>query len=162
LEGLLRAVNTPAETAVDLADEITQWVGTARTLRSADELAAEYRASGLDYAPPETPLESLGELARVRGITAQTFASIRPHLTLFGGREPNSTTTDPIVAAAARYAHQTNTTVASAPVFSGVGQDAHVVRSLASAQGPGAAVAHSEVIVRIGSSEARGYAILSW
>jgi len=163
LEGLLRALNTPAETAADLADEITQWVGTARTLRSPDELAAEYRASGLDYAPPETPLESLEELTRVRGITAQTFASMRPHLTIFGGREPNSTTTDPIVAAAARYAHQTNAAVtASAPIFSGVGQDARVVRILATAQGPGAAVAHSEVIVRIGSSEAPGYAILSW
>ena len=163
LEGLLWAVGTPSQTAADLADGITQWVGTARTLRPPDALAAEYRAAGLDYAPPETPLESLEELTRVRGMTVQTFASMRPHLTLFGSREPNPVTTDPIVAVAARYASQANATInASTPIFSGVGQDARIVRVLASALGPGGAVAHSTVIVRVSSSERRGYAILSW
>jgi general secretion pathway protein K len=163
LEGLLRALNTPPQAAAAVADDITQWVGTAQKLRSADELATEYRAAGLDYAPPQTPLENLEELTRVRGVTEQTFTSMRPHLTLFGKREPNPATTDPVVAAAIRYAHQANATgIAGGPILSGVGQDARVVRILASAQGPGAAVARSTVIVRIGSSEPGGYAILSW
>jgi general secretion pathway protein K len=163
LEGLLRALGTPPQTAADLADGITQWVGTARTLRPPDALAAEYRAAGLGYAPPETPLESLEELTRVRGMTVQTFASMRPHLTLFGSWEPNPATTDPIVAVAARYASQANAAInGSTPIFSGVGQDARVVRVLASALGPGGAVAHSTAIVRVSSSERRGYAILSW
>jgi len=142
---------------------ITQWVGTARTLRPPDALAAEYRAAGLDYAPPETPLESLEELTHVRGMTGQTFASMRPHLTLFGSREPNAVTTDPIVAVAMRYAGQANAAVnVSTPIFSGVGQDSRVIRVLTSALGPDGAVAHATVIVRVSSSETRGYAILSW
>jgi general secretion pathway protein K len=163
LEGLLLAVGTPPRTAADLADGITQWVGTARTLRPPDALAAEYQAAGLDYAPPETPLESLEELMRVRGMTAQTFASMRPHLTLFGSREPSSVTTDPIVAVAMRYASQADAVInGSTPIFSGVGQGARVVRVLTSTLGPGGAVARSTVIVRVSSSETRGYAILSW
>lgn len=163
LEGLLRALNMSAETATALADEITQWVGTARTLRSSDDLAAEYKASGLDYAPPETPLESLGELTRVRGMTPREFAAMRPHLTLFGGREPNSATSDPVVAAAIRFADQSNSTPgASGPVYTGVGQDARIVRILATAQGPGKAHSHAAAIVRISASSARGYTILSW
>jgi general secretion pathway protein K len=163
LEGLLRAVGTPPQTAADLADGITQWVGTARTLRPPDALAAEYRAAGLDYAPPETPLESIEELARVRGMTMQILALMQPHLTLFGGREPNSTTTDPIVAAAVRYASQANAAISgSTPVFSGIGQGALIIRLLTSAQGPGRAAAQSTVIVRISSFETRGHAILSW
>lgn len=162
LEGLLRALNAPAETAADLADGITQWVGTARTLRSPAELAAEYRAAGLDYAPPESPLESLEELTRVRGITAQEFASMRPHLTLFGGRDPSPDTTDPVVAAAMRFADQSNATIgATGPIFTGVGQDARVVRVFITARGPGRAVVHKTAIVRISSSSANGYTVLS-
>jgi hypothetical protein len=37
LEGLLRAVGTEANMAADLADAITQWVGSASRLRSADQ-----------------------------------------------------------------------------------------------------------------------------
>lgn len=163
LEGLLRALNMPTETAADLADEITQWVGTARTLRPPDELAAEYRAAGLDYAPPETPLESLGELTRVRGMSPREFASMRPHLTLFGGREPNLTTSDAVVAAAIRFADQSNSTPgAGGPIYTGVGQDARVVRIFATAQGPGNAQARATATVRISSSSAQGYTILSW
>jgi general secretion pathway protein K len=163
LEGLLRALNMPAETAAELADEVTQWVGTARTLRPPDELAAEYKAAGLDYAPPETPLESLEELTRVRGMTPQEFSSMQPHLTLFGGREPNPATGDPVVAAAVRFADQSNSTPgASGPIYTGVGQDARVVRIVATAQGPGNARAHATAIVRVSSSSANGYTILSW
>ena len=163
LEGLFRAVGMPAETAATLADEITQWVGTARVLRSPDELAAEYRAAGLDYAPPETPLESLGELGRVRGMTSQALALMRPHLTLFGARVPDPATPDPLVAAAVRYADQANAAInVSSPIFSGVGQGARIVRILASAKGPGPAAAHATVIARINGTEEHGYVILSW
>ncbi|HVH78099.1 MAG TPA: hypothetical protein VM782_01810, partial [Stellaceae bacterium] len=94
LEGLLRAAGNSPETATELADAITQWVGTANRLRSADELAAEYRAAGLNYAPPETPLESIDELLRVRGMTQQELDILRPHLSLFAGRDPNAATAD--------------------------------------------------------------------
>jgi general secretion pathway protein K len=156
-------LSTPTEAAANLADEITQWVGSARTLRPPEELAAEYSAAGLDYAPPETPLESLEELMRVHGMTAQAFASMRPHLTLFGGRQPDAATTDPIVAAATRFADQTNSAVSGGgPILSGIGADARVIRILTSARGPGHAMANSTVIVRINGSDVHGYSILSW
>ncbi len=158
LEGLLLAVGTEANTAADLADAITQWVGSARRLRSSDELAAEYRAAGLNYAPPEAPLESIDELLRVRGMTVQEFGAIRPHLTLFGGRDPNVANVDPIVAAAKRFADQSGS---SGPIFSGVGVDAQIVRIRVSAHGPGNTEVASIVIVRIDPSDG-GYSILEW
>jgi general secretion pathway protein K len=158
LEGLLRAVGTGANAAADLADAITQWVGSASKLRDADQLAAEYRAAGLNYAPPETPVESIDELLRVRGMTAQEFAAIRSHLTLFGGREPNAASADPIVAAAQRFANQSGS---SGPIFSGVGVDAQIVRISVSADGPGNTQVAFTVIVRINSSDG-GYSILEW
>jgi general secretion pathway protein K len=158
LEGLLRAVGTEANTAADLADAITQWVGSASRLRNSDELAAEYHAAGLDYAPPETPVESIVELSRVRGMTAAQLAAISPHLTLFGGREPSAATTDPIVAAAQRFASQTAST---GPIFSGIGADAQIVRILVSARGPGNTEFALTVIVRVNSSD-DGYSILEW
>jgi hypothetical protein len=141
-----------------LADAITQWVGSASRLRDADELAAEYRAAGLNYAPPETPVESIEELLRVRGMTAQEFAAIRPHLTLFGGREPNAVSADRIVAAAQRFADQSGS---SGPIFSGIGVDTQIVRILVSAHGPGNTEVASTVVVRINSSDG-GYSILEW
>jgi len=158
LEGLLRAVGTEAGAAADLADAITQWVGSARRLRSPDELAAEYRAAGLNYAPPETPLEGLDELLRVRGMTAQQFSAIRPHLTLFGGRDPNAASADPIVAAAKHFADQAG---ASGPIFTGVGMDAQTVRILVSARGPGDTQAAFVAIVRINPTDG-SYSILEW
>jgi general secretion pathway protein K len=158
LEGLLRAVGTEAKAAADLADAITQWVGSASRLRDADELAAEYSAARLNYAPPETPVESIDELLRVRGMTAQEFAAIRPHLTLFGGRDPNAASADPIVAAAQRFADQSGS---SGPIFSGIGVDAQIVRILVSAHGPGNTEAAFRVVVRISPSDG-GYSILEW
>lgn len=158
LEGLLRAVGTGANSAADLADAITQWVGSAGKLRSADELAAEYHAAGLNYAPPETPLESIDELLRVRGMTVQEFEAIRPHLTLFGGREPNVASADPIVVAAKLYADQSGS---SGPIFSGIGVDDQIFRILVSARGPANARAAFTVIVRINPSDF-GYSILDW
>jgi general secretion pathway protein K len=154
----LRAVGTEAKAAADLADAITQWVGSASRLRDADELAVEYRAAGLNYAPPETPVESIDELLRVRGMTAQEFAAIRPHLTLFGGRDPNAASADPIVAAAQRFADQSGS---SGPIFSGIGVDAQIVRILVSVHGPGNSQAAFTVVVRINPSDG-GYSILEW
>lgn len=88
---------------------------------------------------------------------------MQPHLTLFGGRDPNPATNDPVVAAAVRFAAQSNPTAgASGPVYTGVGQDAQVVRILATAQGPGDAQAGLKAIVRVSPSLPHGYTILTW
>src|SRR4029077_9779057 len=100
LEGLLRGIGNDPQSAADLAKSIAEWVGSARHPAKPDELEAEYRAAGLDYAPPETPLESIDELIRVRGMNAAVLAALRPHLSLFAPRDPDPTYADPVVAAA--------------------------------------------------------------
>src|SRR5438128_6184829 len=107
LEGMLRAAGDDSETAGDLAGAITEWVGTAKVLRPPDQLTAEYRTAGLDYAPPGAPLESLDELGRVRGIPAGLLDALRPHLTLFGPAEPNAAAADAVVAIAIAPANKT-------------------------------------------------------
>src|SRR5437899_2155939 len=62
LEGLLRATGSDAETARRLASAIAEWVGAAVAGRSAEDVAADYWAAGLDYRPPRQPMETLDEL----------------------------------------------------------------------------------------------------
>jgi general secretion pathway protein K len=175
LEGLLRAVGAEPETAQDLASAIVEWVGSAGSRRSQQELLAEYRAFGLDYAPPAaaaaksldelgslTPLESIEELGRVRGMPPQLLAALRPHLTLFGRPVPNVESTDPIVAAAMAYATATSGAT-DVPARQGTANSEFVTARIhATARGPGAAEVTRTAIARVGSFAVRGYSLLSW
>jgi general secretion pathway protein K len=103
LEGLLRATGSDAATAQQVAVAIAEWVGMPVAGRSPAAAAADYRAAGLDYAPPRQPMESLDELGRVRGMTPVILAALRPHVTLYASAlDPQ--TADPAVAAAAASA----------------------------------------------------------
>ena len=108
LEALLRVVGSNPEGSAALASAITEWVGRPSRSPNAEETvqAAAYRAAGLDYRPPRSPAESIGELARVRGMTPELFAALRPHLTLFGPANPDPAAADPEVAAALTLADQ--------------------------------------------------------
>ena len=92
LEALLRVTGSDPDTARRTATAIGEWVGSAAAARPQEALVAEYRAAGLDYGPPSGPIETLGELGRVLGMTPAVVAAIRPHLTLFGPPEPNPAT----------------------------------------------------------------------
>jgi general secretion pathway protein K len=158
LEGLLRACGSEPQRAAATAAAITEWIGSATPARSPAELTAEYRAAGLDYAPPGSPMESIDELGRVRGMTPELLAALRPHVTLFGPAEPNAASADPIVAAALAFAGEDpsiTTTAAASP-------DVVTARINATAEGPGTAQVTRVAIVRIGAVAARGYALLAW
>ena len=159
IEALLRAVGSDAGTAQRLAGAIADWVGSAATPQPQAALFAEYRAAGLDYGPPGSPLESLSELGKVLGMTPALLAALRPHLTLYGPPEPDPTSTDPVVAAA----------LASIPQLTGANpslgarpQDVLTVRITASALGPGNARVTRRAIVRVGSTLPQGYVVLAW
>src|SRR5262249_4153034 len=92
LEALLRATRSDADTARRLATAIAEWVASAPPPRPPETLLAEYRAAGLDYGPPSGPVETLGELGRVLGMTSAVLSAILPHLTLYGPPEPNPVT----------------------------------------------------------------------
>ncbi len=159
IEALLRAVGSNRDSARRLAAAIADWVGSTQTPRPQEALLAEYRAAGLDYGPPGSPLESLGELGRVLGVTPALLAALRPHLTLFGPAEPDPSEADPVVAAALAQIPQT--AQAAAPVGA-TPADVLTVRIVAAGFGPGNARITRIAVVRVGSSLPQGYAVLAW
>jgi general secretion pathway protein K len=158
MEALLRAVGDEPDSARRLAAAIADWVGSAPSPQTAEALQAEYRGAGRDYAPPGAPLETLGELGRVLGMTPALMAALRPHLSLFAPAQPDRTAADPIVAAALAQIPQ----AVQAQPAAAVTQDLPVVRIRAEALGPGNARVSRIAVVRIGASLPQGYAVLAW
>lgn len=158
LEALLRGVGSDPGNAHNIAEAIADWVGSSSQQETPDRLKAEYQATGLDYAPPAEPVESLDELARVLGMTPQLYTALRPHLTIYGPAEPDPATPDPVVAAA--FA-QSQTAQAAAPIGA-FEQNALTVRITAEAAGLGNARAKRTAIVRFGPALPQGYAVLAW
>ena len=159
-EALLRVIGSDPDTAHRLAAAISEWVGSGGIARPQDAVLAEYRAAGLDYGPPGTPIETLDELGRVLGMTPALLATIRPRLTMFGPPQPNPVTTDPVVAAAlALLAPQTGP--APSPSNQAI-PDLLTVRITALASGPGNARIVRTAVVRIGTSLPQGYTVLAW
>ena len=160
IEALLRITGSDPDSAHRLASAISEWVGSAEITRRQDAVVAEYRAAGLDYSPPGSPIETLGELGRVIGMTPDVLAAIGPHLTLFGPPEPSPATTDPVVAAAlALLGPQAGQPIAPA------GQaisDFLTVRITAVASGPANARVVRAAIVRAGPNLPQGYTVLAW
>ena len=161
LRGLLQAAGNAPENAAELARAITEWVGSASPPRDPAVLLAEYRAAGLDYTPPRSPLESIDELERVRGMTPDLISALRPHLTLFGPAEPNAASADPVVARAIVLAGGLSSGVApgGAPGAPNAVPTTVIARIRAAAQGPDNAEFFRTAVARVTSE---GYALLAW
>jgi general secretion pathway protein K len=159
LEALLRVTGIDAESARRLVDAINDWVGSPLRPRAPGEVIAQYRAAGLDYAPPSEPAETLDELGRVLGMTPEVLAAIRPHLSLFAPVVPSLEYADPVVAAA--MAQATVQVGAGRPRTVGQRRDVVTARIAVVAQGPGNARAARTVVARI-MPASWDYAILSW
>lgn len=159
LEALLRVLGSDPASAAGLANAIAEWVGSLSQQRPPAVVLAEYQAAGLDYGPPGTPLESLDELARVRGMTPALLAALRPHLTLFGSPNPDPADADAEVAAALALLGQPPPGAPAAPA---AGTDLATARIHAAAHGPGNALVTRTAIVRIGPSLTNGYTLLAW
>ena len=165
LEALLRVTGSDPDTARRIATAISEWVGSATAPRPQEALVADYRAAGLDYGPPSAPIETIGELGRVLGMTPALLTAIRPHLTLFGPAEPNPATTDPVVAAALALTSTAGSSTTGQPVVQPVPAtppDALTVRITALAAGPGNARVTRTAVVRTGASLPQGYTMLAW
>jgi general secretion pathway protein K len=162
LEALLRVSGSDPESARRIAAAIGEWVGSAAVPRPQEAVVAEYRAAGLDYGPPGAPIETLGELGRVLGMTPAVLTAIRPHLTLFGPPEPNLATTDPVVAAAVALASTGPSVPQAVPQAGQTPPEAATVRITALASGPGNARVNRTAVVRLGTALPRGYAVLAW
>jgi general secretion pathway protein K len=100
LEALLLQLGADRRSAARLAAAIVQWRNPARDAAAAAARAQLYAAAGRDVLPRGTFFESLDDLAAVAGMTPALQARLRPHLSLFTTADPDSSTTDPVVAAA--------------------------------------------------------------
>ncbi len=163
LEALIRAAAGQQQSAGEISTAITEWVGTAKVQRTPAVLQAEYRMAGLDYGPPGAPLESIDELTRVRGMTPELLAALRPHLTLFGPAEPNPASADPVVSAAlALVGAAAPSTITAIPAASNSPLGIITLRIHATAPGPGNAQVTETAVVRFTPFATQGYTLLAW
>ncbi len=162
LEALLDAVASNREQAAEIAAAIAEWVGAKKGPRSLSGINADYLAAGLNYGPPGEPLHSIEELGRVRGMTPELLAALRPHLTLFGPGVPDADGGDPVVALAVAEAARTSAGLAPPLALSDPSSGVITARISATAKGPGGAVSSRLAIARIGPGVPRGYAVLAW
>ncbi len=163
LTALLQVTGSDPQTAQRLTAAIEEWIGRQPVVGGPAAAFAQYRAAGLDYGPPGQPLETLGELSQVLGMTPSVFAAIRPHLTLYGTAEPDPRAADPVVAAALALA---SPTLPQSPGFALAASPSPypmllTVRIIATAVGPGDARARTLAIARVGQLVPRGYVLLS-
>ncbi|MGC2415793.1 MAG: hypothetical protein WA459_24235 [Stellaceae bacterium] len=158
LEALLRATGSDPGSARRLASAIGEWVGTPGSAQGQEALLAEYRGAGLDYAPPGEPLETIGELRRVLGMTPPVFDAIRPHLSLFAPAEPNMAQADPVVKAAMAALGRS---AAAAPPLASQQSNVFTARITVIARGPGNAQATRTAIARI-TPGSGAYTVLAW
>jgi general secretion pathway protein K len=162
LQALLQATGSDPDTAQQLAAAIEDWVGQASSdLRPKAAINADYQAAGLAYAPPGEALESLDELGRVLGMTPPILAAIRPHLTLYGDREPDPDHADPVVSIALTIERQLTPVPSSVPSLGIPFSDTNTARITTVADGPGAAQVRTVVVVRVGNGVPDGYEILA-
>ena len=88
LKGLLTAVGgLDDDAAVHVVDAIIDWRDPDDLRRPNGAEAAEYRAANLKYGPANAPFESVGEVARVLGVTPTVYTRIAPSLTVYS-RQP--------------------------------------------------------------------------
>jgi general secretion pathway protein K len=161
LEALLETTGSDPETAQRLATAISEWVGNGADNRTEEAIAADYRAAGLDYAPPGEPCETIGELGRVLGMTPQILAALRAHLSLYADAQTDPGAADPVVAAAiALAARRTPQETQTLQILPEQPQGVRTLRIAAVARGPGNAEVAVTAIVRVGANLPHGYAIL--
>jgi len=160
VKALLEVLGSDADAAAQLSDSIAEWVGTSPVARPPEMALADYRAAGLDYGPPGEPLESDDELAKVRGMSPDLLARLRPYLTAFGPAQPKRSAAGPVVAAALDRAQKAS---GGKPLFPGPGDaDTATVRIYAAAADPNGGAATRLAVARLDKALPRGYAMLFW
>ena len=97
LAALLTRLGTDASRSAALADAVLDWRTATIRSRKLGAKAPEYRAAGLDYAPPNSDFETLDELRLVRGMTPDLVARLAPYVSVYQLADPDLTLADAIV-----------------------------------------------------------------
>jgi len=69
--------------AAKLVDAIADWRDPDELRRPNGAELPEYRAANLKYGPANAPFETIGEVARVLGMTAELYQRIAPAITVY-------------------------------------------------------------------------------
>ena len=87
MKGLFKAAGLSEEASVRLLNAVLDWrsPGNLRRLNGAKE--EQYRAAGKNYGPPNAPFETVDELQRILGMSADLYSSLAPTLTVYS-RQP--------------------------------------------------------------------------
>jgi len=72
--------------AASLVDAIADWRDPDELRRPNGAELPEYRAANLKYGPANAPFETIGEVARVLGMTAELYRRIAPAITVYSGQ----------------------------------------------------------------------------
>lgn len=83
LAALFETLGVEQQRAVRLGSAIADWVHPGDKPRPLGAKKPQYEAAGLDYGPPNQPVQSLDELQLVLGMTPEIFALARPYLTIY-------------------------------------------------------------------------------
>jgi general secretion pathway protein K len=88
LKNLLVVIGGLDDTAAgSLVDAIADWRDVDELRRPNGAELPEYRAANLKYGPANAPFETIGEVARVLGMTADVYRRIAPAITVYS-RQP--------------------------------------------------------------------------
>ncbi len=157
LRALLRQLGADALRADAIAAAILDWRFPGAAARAGGAKAAEYRAAGRDYGPPEAPFRSVGELGSVLGMTPELLARLAPHLSVFLQGDPDPGLADPPVLAALRV-------TAGGGALAPMPRDGpRVVAVTAVAEGAGGSAFVRRAVVQVGAgAEGRRFRVLSW
>jgi general secretion pathway protein K len=79
------------QTAARVVDAIADWRDADDLKRPNGAEEADYRAANLKYGPANAPFETVGELARVLGVTPEVYRRIAGSLTVYS-RQPGINT----------------------------------------------------------------------
>lgn len=83
LQGLFKSVGLSEEASVALVDAVVDWrdADKLRRLHGAEE--DDYRSAGKSYVPSNSPFETVDELQRVSGMSADLYRKLAPALTVY-------------------------------------------------------------------------------
>jgi general secretion pathway protein K len=159
MSALLQETGVPPSRAETLAAAIGGWHDPVRQARPGGGGPGDYSAAGLDYGPPGSPIEDVGELSRVLGMTPNLAAALRPHLSLWNQSEfPVMTYSDVVVRRAVEQMAKTVGMTAQQPVQA----TSLTVSIVATGRMPSGASFSRRAIVEIGPGLEKGYRTLAW
>ncbi|MDO8287238.1 MAG: type II secretion system protein GspK [Rhodoferax sp.] len=82
LQGLFKSVGLSEEASVALVDAVVDWRDADRLRRLHGAEEGDYRSAGKSYIPTNSPFETIDELQRVLGMSADLYRKLAPALTV--------------------------------------------------------------------------------